>query len=252
MFIVTYSDRVVFGLLVVRRLNQQLVARHFVQRCQSFASSLGSVMLHTRSIGHPRRRHIFWTVCALWIALSGQAEAQSISLAWDAPPETVATYYVGTGTQPGGPYTYEDVGNVTSYTVMALTMGQVYYFVVRAENSAGQSLDSAEISGGPFTDDPLVAGVSSIKTIHFQELRDHIDALRASRALPTIGWVDPVLSPGAVEVRDMHLSQMRTALDAVYVFDTLPLPPYTNTISQGGAIRAVDLSELRTALVTVE
>ncbi len=217
---------------------------------------LASVVRHTSSVGSPRGRPISWMACALWIALFGQAEAASITLTWDAPPEPVTTYIIRYGTQSGvcAAYTESvpDVGNVTSYTVTGLIPGQVYYFVVLASNSEGTSPCSTEISGGPFTDDPLVAGVSIIKGIHFQELRDHIDALRASRALPTIDWIDPVLSPGAVEVGAIHLSQMRTALDAVYDFDTLPLPPYTNTISPGGAIRAVDITELRTAVVAVE
>ncbi len=211
-------------------------------------------MQHTRSIGHSLRRPIFGLVCALSIALSGQAEAASISLAWDAPPEQVTGYIVHYGTQSGVYAQSVDVGPVTSYVVTGLTIRQ-YYFVVQAYNSAGTSPFSAEVGGlavyPPFTDDPLVAGVSIIKAIHFQELRDRIDAVRVSRALSTVAWTDPVLSPGAVEVRAIHVSEMRSALDAVYAVVGIPVPTYTNTMLQGGVIWAVDFAEVRTRVVAV-
>ena len=86
-------------------------------------------------------------VCALGIALSGQAEAGSIWLAWDAPPEQVTGYIVHSGSQSGVYTQGVDVGNVTSYVVTGLTTGQVYYFVVQSYNDAGTSSFSAEVSG---------------------------------------------------------------------------------------------------------
>ena len=86
-------------------------------------------------------------VCALGIALSGQAEASSISLAWDAPPEQVTGYIVHYSTESGVYTLSVDAGNVTSYVATGLTTGQVYYFVVQAYNSAGTSPFSAQVSG---------------------------------------------------------------------------------------------------------
>jgi len=86
-------------------------------------------------------------VCALVIAPSGHAEAESISLAWDSPPEQVTSYIVHYGTQSSVYTQNVDVGNVTSYVVTALTTGQVYYFVVQAYNSAGTSPFSEQVSG---------------------------------------------------------------------------------------------------------
>lgn len=44
----------------------------------------------------------------------------------------------------------------------------------------------------PFTDDPIVLGVTPVRAAHFTELRGRIDALRR-RGLASFGWTDTVL-----------------------------------------------------------
>ncbi len=39
-----------------------------------------------------------------------------------------------------------------------------------------------------FTDDPLQPGVTPVKAVHFSELRQHIDALRARVGLGPVAW----------------------------------------------------------------
>ena len=101
-------------------------------------------MQQPRSIGHPLRRPIFGMVCALGIALSANVEAESISLAWDAPPGEVTGYIVHYGTQSEVYTQSVDVGKVTSHVVTGLTRGQVYYLVAQAYNAAGTSPFSGE------------------------------------------------------------------------------------------------------------
>ena len=48
----------------------------------------------------------------------------------------------------------------------------------------------------PFTDDPLVPGVTPVKAVHFTELRTRIDVLRREAGLASFGWTDPVLRAG--------------------------------------------------------
>jgi hypothetical protein len=66
------------------------------------------------------------------------AVAASVSLAWDANTEAdLAGYRVVYGTLPGT-YTEEiDVGKRTTFTVSDLTAGRIYYFAVKAYNTAG-------------------------------------------------------------------------------------------------------------------
>jgi hypothetical protein len=72
-----------------------------------------------------------------------------ISLSWTVPQTylgiTVSGYEVGTGTSSGS-YTYESVGNATSFTKTGLSNGTRYYFKVRALSPGNQFLVSSNES----------------------------------------------------------------------------------------------------------
>jgi hypothetical protein len=100
-----------------------------------------------------------------------------------------------------------------------------------------------------FTDDPLSAGMY-VKAIHFEEMRARVDALRLSRGLPAAAWADQPLTPPITIIRAMHLLQIRAALADVYAADGLPAPAYSNaSIAPGDPIRAIDIREIRAAIV---
>ena len=72
------------------------------------------------------------------------------------------------------------------------------------------------VTGGGFTDDPIVPGVTPVRAVHFTELRAHIDALREAAGLGRFRWTDPVLRAGVTPVRLVHLLELREALGAAY------------------------------------
>ena len=83
------------------------------------------------------------------LLLGTSLEAASISLAWDANPESdLAGYIVSYGTT-SGVYTNEvTVGNQTTWTATGLTAGQRYYFALKAYNHDQlQSSFSVEVDG---------------------------------------------------------------------------------------------------------
>jgi hypothetical protein len=84
----------------------------------------------------------------LVLGLSGQAQAATATVTWDANTEPdLAGYKVHYGTSPGTYDTTVDVGNVTSYGTPTLTDGTTYYFAVTAYDGTGnQSLPSLEVS----------------------------------------------------------------------------------------------------------
>ncbi len=107
--------------------------------------------------------------------------------------------------------------------------------------------------GGPFTDDPVVAGTTVVRAVHVTELRERIDALRLFYGLGAFPWTDPAMRPGATRIRGVHLRQLRAALDAVYDAARMSRPPYTGTVLPGStAIRAAHINELRRAVERVE
>ena len=105
-----------------------------------------------------------------------------------------------------------------------------------------------------FTDHPLVSGVTPIRAVHFTELRERIDALRAAVGLARFGWTDPVITANVTPVKLVHLLELRSALGAAYAVAGRPVPPWTDTAPTGGAtpIRAAHLMELRAAVVALE
>ena len=107
---------------------------------------------------------------------------------------------------------------------------------------------------GPFTDDPIVPGVTPVRAVHFTELRARIDVLRQEAGLAPFRWTDPVLRTGVTPVRLGHLLELRAALTAVYAAAGRSAPRWTDAAPVGGAtpITAAHLTELRAAVVTLE
>jgi hypothetical protein len=61
----------------------------------------------------------------------------------------ITDYEVGVSTVAGGPYTYESVGNVLTFTKTGLTGGTTYYFRVRALAGTLPLAKSEEVSATP-------------------------------------------------------------------------------------------------------
>ena len=66
------------------------------------------------------------------------AQAATVTVAWDANPESdLAGYIVSWGTQTGVYTSSQDVGNVATFTVPTLQPGSTYYVAVQAYNTNG-------------------------------------------------------------------------------------------------------------------
>jgi hypothetical protein len=89
-----------------------------------------------------------WIFSALLLLCAGAAQAATLTLAWDASPDTdVAGYWLYWGTQPGVYVNSVNVGNQTLQQVTGLADATPYYFVVRAYNTSGMLSDpSVEVS----------------------------------------------------------------------------------------------------------
>src|SRR5262245_36714686 len=96
------------------------------------------------------------------------AQAAQVQLAWDAPVQAdgtpvpnLAGYKLYSGSQSGQYQTPVSVGLTTTYTVTNLSVGQTYYFAVKAYNTTGTespfsnevsvTASSAQISATPAT-----------------------------------------------------------------------------------------------------
>lgn len=103
-----------------------------------------------------------------------------------------------------------------------------------------------------FTDDPLIAGTTTIKAVHISELRRCIGALRGQFGLSTFVFTDP--DPAGVVVKTVHILELRTALRGAYVAAGRAVPSYTDPTltAQQTVLRAVHIQELRAAVLSLE
>ena len=103
-------------------------------------------------------------------------------------------------------------------------------------------------SGAPtFTDDPLVAGTTTIKAIHVTELRDAINLLRLRVGLTTVSWAEAVSS--GVTIKAAHITEMRTRLDQARAAIGLAATTYTDPgLAAGVTIKTAHIQEIRNSL----
>ena len=106
----------------------------------------------------------------------------------------------------------------------------------------------------PFTDDPIVPGVTPVKAVHFTELRTRIDALRSAAGLGRFVWTDPELRTAVTQVRRVHLLELRSALAEAYWAEGRTVPRWTDASLAAGTtpVRAVHVTELRAAVLALE
>ena len=132
--------------------------------------------------------------------------------------------------------------------------------VASADDATAQVLNRSSVQPVPalpaagWTDHPIRPGVTSIKAIHFDELRARVAALRAREGLAPVRWTDPVLTPGATTVTRAHLAELRSALGGVYDAKGQLQPAYTDrTLTTGRTpVRAAHVMELREAVEILE
>lgn len=101
----------------------------------------------------------------------------------------------------------------------------------------------------PFTDSPLQAGVTRIKAVHVNELRQRINALRAQHPLPPYPYSEAVTT--STTIKASHVLEMRQALHEVYVIMLQPPPTYGTTPAPNGPILAAEIESLRTAVLAI-
>jgi hypothetical protein len=174
--------------------------------------------------------------------------ATSVFATWNAVPGAVSyelarsannSFYFVIGAPPG-----------TSYTDNFLTPDTTYLYEVRAVNGAGDRSAFSAIDAATtvmVTNDPLVAGSTTIRAAHLSELRTGVNAFRSSVGLGARTWTGPA-TPGTM-IRAIQLQELRGALAEALNVLALPLPTFSNVgLAAGSVVRAADFTELRNAL----
>ncbi len=142
----------------------------------------------------------------------------------------------------------------------SFTNGTSEVTVTTPPHAAGAvSIDLTSSSGGAssksnafaylptvFTDNTLMAQVTTAKAQHIIELRQAVDALRAVAGLGPAPWTDPTLSPASTLIKAVHITELRTNLENVAALLGYPSGSYTDpALSAGFVIKLVHIEELR-------
>jgi len=97
-----------------------------------------------------------------------------------------------------------------------------------------------------FTDDALVAHITTVKAQHIIELRQAVDALRAVAGLGLAPWTDSTLSPFTISIKATHILELRMFLeDAAARLGYQPGSYSDPGLTSGFVIQRVHIEELR-------
>ncbi|HKR63832.1 MAG TPA: hypothetical protein VJZ00_08875, partial [Thermoanaerobaculia bacterium] len=135
----------------------------------------------------------------------------------------------------------------TNFTDETVTAGNAYVYKVRAldASSRASSYGTPDVATTIFfTNDPFVAGTTTIQATHVTELRQAVNAVRAAAGMGAFSFTDASLA--GVSVKTTHVDQLRTALTAARATLGLTTLSFTDpALSAGMLIKAAHFQELR-------
>ena len=209
----------------------------------------------TVTVGPPANRppEPVGTLAPVTVGLDGAAVTVDVSGAFRDPDGDVLTYAAAASAP--GVASVSMAGSVVTVTPVSEGTSAV---TVTATDAGGSNTSATQAFSvtvlKPFTDHPLVPGVTPVKTVHFTELRARIDALRRGAGLAAFPWTDRVLTAGVTPVRLAHLRDLREALGAAYAAAGRAAPRWTDAAPAAGTtpVRALHVMELRAAVSALE
>jgi hypothetical protein len=115
---------------------------------------------------------------------------------------------------PGGSFTLVGSPATTNYVDNTAVANTAYLYKVRSFSGVESTDSNIDLATTViFTDPTLTAGTTSVKAVHFTELRTAVDAVRTLAGLGAGSYTDAVLN-SSVTVKRLHVIDLRTAIDA--------------------------------------
>jgi hypothetical protein len=169
-----------------------------------------------------------------------------IDLTWSAAPNA-HHYQVERAPNLGGTFSVVNANvATTTYSDTTVTSVNAYLYRVRSADAVGNlsppsSIDVATAIS--FTDNPITQGTTLIKAQHVTELRQAVNAVRATANLTAATWTDTSLTN--VTIKAVHIQELRTNLDQALTALGLATSAYTDPSLTGVLIKKVHVDEIR-------
>jgi hypothetical protein len=178
------------------------------------------------------------------------ATPTQVRLTWLAPAGTIDHYEVERAQSPSGSYTTLSLNRTTADFIDTPENGVIraYFYRVRAAFAGGGLSSYSNVDMATtivFTDDPIQGGVTKVKAVHLNELRQAVNAVRSAAGLAAQTWTDSTLQ--GTTIKAVHVQELRTSLNQALTVLGLPTQGYTDPTLTGGAtvIRKEHFQELR-------
>lgn len=216
------------------------------------AQPIGQVDLHVVSAGgnnHATASSFAYAVAPVTNLVATWHQGTTNLVRWSYPRAEVDYFYIFRKNLNGwtflGTEGPDSNGEVAFFDANA-TPWHVYLYKVRpvADDSVGPDSNVDHALSAAFTDS-LIAQVTPVSALHFNELRYAVSYLRFLAGLPEVSWTDPAL--GGKPAKLIHLTQLQTALAQAFAAMGKSFTPSDPAVP-GMRIRAKDLMEMRDAM----
>lgn len=179
--------------------------------------------------------------------LATAVSASQVSLTWTAPAGAVARYEVERSQSAAGGWAAVSTNvTATSFDDTTAAANTAYLYRVRAvfTSNAPSPYSNTDLATTiVFADDPLAAGVTAVKAVHFDQLRSAVGAVRANAGLSGATWTDATLS--GVRIKAVHVEELRSRVNEARTALGLSAPTYTDAPLSGVTVKKVHVEELR-------
>ncbi len=142
-------------------------------------------------------------------------------------------------------WSYSNGTSEITVTTPAHSVGAVSVDLVPSTGNIVTRVKAFAYLATVFTDNTLVAGVTTAKAQHILELRQSVDALRGVAGLAAATWTDPDMPAGGF-IKVVHIQELRTYLEeAATKLGFAPFQYTEPTLGIGSTIKRIHIEELR-------
>lgn len=178
------------------------------------------------------------------------AGVANVGLTWGAPASgTVVSYIVE---RMGAGSGFQQIATVQeptrSYNDTGSALNSAYLYRVRAvfSNAGTSDYSNQDLATAvAYSDDPLQAGVSTVKAAHLTQMRVAVDAVRALAGVGAASWqTNPSPAPGG-SILAAHSVELRSNLNPALSALGIAQMPSDSTLAVGLPVKAAHIQDVR-------